>query len=128
MQSAILSISKMLVHTPAMALSTVEFYARFRGGWKDVLRNVNLLTCNQEQRLRLSLRNPKPSDLRSALSAIPMRTASPTEYAAALCYRTLLGLTHSLRKNKTLRLLPCVAMTEIRSPCVSPIYFIHVPN
>jgi hypothetical protein len=35
---------------------------------------------------------------------------------------SLLGLTHSLRENKTLRLLPCVAMTEIRRACVSPIY------
>ncbi len=35
---------------------------------------------------------------------------------------TILGLTHLLRKNKTLRLLPYVAMTEIRSPCVSPAF------
>nr|WP_260675903.1 MULTISPECIES: XisH family protein [Nostocales] len=33
----------------------------------------------------------------------------------------LIGLTHLLRENKTLRLLPCVAMTEMRSPCVSPV-------
>ena len=32
----------------------------------------------------------------------------------------LLRLTHSLPENKTLRLLPCVAMTEICSQCVIP--------
>jgi hypothetical protein len=34
-----------------------------------------------------------------------------------------LGLTHDLRKNKTVRLLPYVAMTQLRYFCVSPINF-----
>ncbi len=66
--------------------------------------------------------------VQSDLTSIPLSykergfdSCSPSLVGKGLGVRfVLLGLTHSLRENKTLRLLPCVAMTEIRSPCVSP--------
>jgi hypothetical protein len=63
----------------------------------------------------------------SGHAAIPSGVFERSHFDCRSDVLTYIGLTHSLRENKTLRLLvcdtlrePCVAMTEISSPCVSP--------
>jgi hypothetical protein len=48
MLKAILSISKMLAHTPTMALSTVEFCARFHSRLERRVKERGFINLQQE--------------------------------------------------------------------------------